>query len=81
MVQELEKVAQLTKEEAKKILIDNILEDARHDAPCRCATLSRKQRTRPDAEAKKIISLAIQRCASDQASELTVSVVPLPTTT
>ena len=31
-----------------------------------------------DAEAKKIISLAIQRCASDHASEITVSVVPLP---
>ncbi len=78
MVQELEKVAQLTKEEAKKILIDNILEDARHDAAVQVRNIEQEAKDEADAEAKKIISLAIQRCASDQASELTVSVVPLP---
>ena len=39
-----------------------------------------EQQAKDEAEinAKKIISLAIQKCAADQASELTVSVVPLP---
>ncbi len=78
MVQELEKVAQLTKEEAKKILVENILEDARHDAAVQVRSIEQTAKEEADTEAKKIISLAIQRCAGDQASELTVSVVPLP---
>lgn len=74
MIQELEKVAQLTKEEAKKLLTENILDEARHDAALQVRNIEQEAKD----EAKKIISLAIQRCASDHASEITVSVVPLP---
>ncbi|MBO4990098.1 MAG: ribonuclease Y [Clostridia bacterium] len=78
MVQELEKVAQLTKEEAKKLLSDQILDDARHDVAVQVRNLEQEAKENADNTAKKIISLAVQRCAADHASEITVSVVPLP---
>ncbi len=78
MLQELEKVAQLTKEEAKKALTDNILEETRHDVALQVRNIEQQAKDEADQNAKKIISLAIQRCASDHASEITVSVVPLP---
>ena len=78
MVQELEKVAQLTREEAKKLLTENILEETRHDVAVQVRNIEQEAKDEADANAKKIISLAIQRCASDHASEITVSVVPLP---
>ena len=78
MVQELEKVAHLTCEEAKKILMDEILDATRHDVAIQVRNLEQQAKDEADMNAKKIISLAIQKCAADQASELTVSVVPLP---
>ena len=78
MMQELEKVAQLTKEEAKKQLIDEILEETRRDCAVQVRSLEQEAKEEADINAKNIITLAIQRCASDHASETTVSVVPLP---
>ena len=78
MVQELEKVAQLTREEAKKLLTENILDETRHDVALQVRNIEQEAKDEADMNAKKIISLAIQRCASDHASEITVSVVPLP---
>jgi ribonuclease Y len=78
MIQELEKVAQLTKEEAKQLLTDEILEDTRKDVAIQVRNIEQQAKDEANVEAKKIISLAIQRCASDHASEITVSVVPLP---
>ncbi len=78
MVKELEKVAQLTKEEAKQLLIDEILDEARHEAALQVRKIEQTATDEANNIAKKIISLAVQRCASDHASEITVSVVPLP---
>lgn len=78
MVQELERVAQLTKDEAKKLLTEEILEETRHDCALQVRNLEQEAKEEADLNAKNIISLAIQRCASDHASESTVSVVPLP---
>ncbi len=78
MIQELEKVSQLTREEAKKQLSDEILDDVRHDVAIQVRALEQQAKDEADMNAKKIISLAIQKCAADQASEITVSVVPLP---
>ena len=78
MVQELEKVAQLTKEEAKQILTEEILDETRHDVAIQVRNIEQTAKDEAVTEAKKIISLAVQRCASDHASEITVSVVPLP---
>lgn len=78
MIQELEKVAQLTKEEAKQILSDEILDETRHDVALQVRNIEQTAKDEAVNEAKKIISLAIQRCAADHASEITVSVVQLP---
>ncbi|MGN0815018.1 MAG: ribonuclease Y [Candidatus Coproplasma sp.] len=78
MVQELEKVAQLTKEEAKQLLTNEILEETRRDVALQVRNIEQTAKDEANLEAKKIISLAVQRCASDHASEITVSVVPLP---
>lgn len=78
MIQELEKVAQLTREEAKKLLTEEILDSTRHDVAVQVRNLEQQAKDEADMNAKKIISLAIQKCAADQASEITVSVVPLP---
>ena len=78
MIQELEKVAQLTREEAKRLLTEEILDSARHDVALQVRSMEQQAKEEADMNAKKIISLAIQKCAADQASEITVSVVPLP---
>ncbi len=78
MVAEIEKVAQLTKEEAKEQLVAAITEDARHDAAVTVRNIEQEAKEDADKKARNIISLAIQKCASDHASESTVSVVPLP---
>ena len=78
MIQELEKVSQLTREEAKKLLTEAILDSTRHDVAMQVRNLEQQAKDEADMNAKKIIALAIQKCAADQASEITVSVVPLP---
>ena len=78
MVQELEKVAQLTREEAKRLLTEEILDSTRHDVAIQVRNMEQQAKDEADINAKKIIALAIQKCAADQASEITVSVVPLP---
>ena len=78
MIQELEKVAQLTRDEAKRLLTEEILDATRHDVALQVRNLEQQAKDEADMNAKKIIALAIQKCAADQASEITVSVVPLP---
>ena len=78
MVQELEKVAQLTREEEKRLLTEEILDSTRHDVAIQVRNMEQQAKDEADINAKKIIALAIQKCAADQASEITVSVVPLP---
>ena len=78
MIQELERVSQLTRDEAKRLLTEEILDSARHDVALQVRNLEQQAKEEADMNAKKIISLAIQKCAADQASEITVSVVPLP---
>ena len=78
MIQELEKISQLTREEAKQMLTDEILDATRHEIAGQIRNMEQQAKDEADMNAKKIISLAIQKCAADQASEITVSVVPLP---
>ncbi|MCG2790644.1 MAG: ribonuclease Y [Actinomycetia bacterium] len=74
----LEAIAELTKEEAKAILIKRIEEEARYESAKEIRNIEAKLKEDADAMAKKIISQAIQRCALDHVSETTVSVVNLP---
>ena len=78
MVEELERIAQLTKEEAKKLLTEEILDETRRDVAVEVRNMEQQAKDDAELNAKNILSLAIQRCASEHASESTVSVVPLP---
>lgn len=74
----LEKIAQITREEAKKLLMDSIESEARMEAGKRLVRIENELKMQADRKAKNIISLAISRYAGDYVAERTVSVVPLP---
>lgn len=74
----LEEISGYTAESAKAELVSSIEEDAKRDAAVRLNQIESELKDTADEKAKNIISLAIQRLASDQVSETTVSVVPLP---
>ncbi len=74
----LEKIAGMTSEEAKKLLISNLEAEARRDAVMMIKEIKDDAERTADKEAKNIIIQAIQRCASDFAAESCVSVVNLP---
>ena len=74
----LEEYAGLTAEEAKARLIEQIESEAKHEAAVRLAEIEQNLQDESEEKARNIISLAVQRCASNQISEVAVSVVPLP---
>ena len=74
----LEEVAQMTREEAKKTLIDAFEEDAKKEAATLIRNIEENAKNDADKRARNIITQAIQRCASDQTSEVTVSTVNIP---
>ncbi len=78
MISELQRVAGMTKEEAKAILMDNLLEEVKKEAATEAREIENNAREEAEKKAKNIISLAIQRCAVDHSSEITMSIVPLP---
>ena len=78
VVAKLEEISGLTREEAKKQLSESILEETRRDVAIQVRNLEQEAKDEADKKAKDIISLAIQKCCTDHASEITVSVVPLP---
>ena len=78
MLSELEKVAKLTQDEAKQILMDELLDEAKKDAVVKVKEIEQKAKDEADKKAKNIIGLAIQRCSADHASDIAVSVVELP---
>jgi ribonucrease Y len=75
---ELERVASLTAEEAKELLLKQIEGEARHDAANLLKRLDAEARESASDRAKQYITEAIQRSAAEHAIETTVSVVDLP---
>lgn len=76
---QLEKIAGMTSEEAKKLLISNLQAEARREAASMIKEIKDEAERTAEKEAKNIIIQAIQRCAADHAAESCVSVVNLPT--
>jgi len=74
----LEKISSLSSEEAKQILLNRISEELNNEKAVLIRREEEEIRATADKKAKEIISLAIQRCAAEQAVESTVSVVNLP---
>jgi ribonucrease Y len=75
---ELERVASLTADEAKELLLKQIEGDARHDAANLLKRLDAEARETAGARARQYITEAIQRSAAEHTIETTVSVVDLP---
>ena len=75
---ELERVSGYTSDEAKRVLLDEISEDAKHEAAILVKEIETRAREEGDRRAREIITQSIQRCASDHVSETTVHVVSLP---
>ena len=75
---QLEVVAETSREEAKKSLMDEMVEEARYDSARRIRVMEEQAKAEADREAKKVIALAIARLAGDFVTERTVSVVSLP---
>ena len=76
--EELERVANMTSDEAKNILMDRVQKDAYHDAAVMVREIEARAKEEADKKARDIISTAIQKCAADHVAETTVSVVALP---
>jgi len=74
----LEKIARMTAQEAKDYLFESMREEVKRESAVFIKEEEARSREEADKNARKIISLAIQRCASEHVAETTVSVVPLP---
>ena len=74
----LERVAGLTRDEAKRSLIEDLVAEARHEAGKRIRQVEEGAREEADRKARKIITIAIERLAGEFIAERTVSVVHLP---
>ena len=78
MLAELEKVSLMTKDEAKQVLVNSMTEDARHDAAKMVKQIEEDAKENARKEAQNIVSLAIQKCATDMVAEATISSVSIP---
>ena len=77
-VQELQKIASLTKEEAKNQLLEEMDKEITTEKAKLLRELNQKAKEDATKNAKEIITYAVQKCAADHTSETTVSIVNLP---
>jgi ribonuclease Y len=75
---QLEHVAGMTREEAKKSLVDQMVEEAKHESAKRIRVVEEEAKEEAVRKSQKIIALAIERLAGDFVAERSVTVVPLP---
>jgi ribonuclease Y len=75
---QLETVARMTTGEAREALVKTIVGDAKRAAMGQVRELEQRAREEGEERARKIVTIAIQRVASEQTAESTVSVFPLP---
>ena len=74
----LEDLAGLTAEEAKEELLERVEGEVKHELAQRLDELDAQFKDEADTKARNILSLAIQRCATDHVAESTISVVQIP---
>ena len=74
----LERISGMTADQAKVYLMETLENDLKHEKALMISEYMNMAKEEAENNAKDIISLAIQRCASDHVSETTVSVVSLP---
>ena len=76
--QELERLSNLSSEEARQLLLEETRKEVKHDIAIMVKEMENKAKEEADKKAREIISCAIQRCAADHVAESTVYVVSLP---
>ena len=76
--EKLQRISGMTRDEAKQILLKRLEDDVKQEAAIMIKRSGDEAREKADKEARKIIGLAIQRCAAEHTVETTVSVVNLP---
>ena len=74
----LEKISGFSVDEAKAYIIESVKDDVTHEMAMKVKEIEAQAKEEADDRARRIITTAIQRCAADHTSEITVSVVPLP---
>ena len=77
-VQELERIAGMTQDEAKQVIVERVQKDAFHDAAAMVRDIEARAKEEGEKKARNIIALAIQKCAADHVAESKVSVIALP---
>jgi ribonucrease Y len=75
---QLEQVAGMTRDEAKKSLIDQMVEEAKHESAKRIRVIEEEAKEESVRKGQKIVALAIERLAGEFVAERSVTVVPLP---
>ena len=75
---QLEQVAGLTREEAKRSLIDQMLQEAKLESAKRIRVVEEEAKEEAVRRSQKIVALAIERLAGDFVAERSVTVFPLP---
>lgn len=74
----LQRIANISKEEAKEALKKNLEAEARHEAASLISQIRDEAKSKADSTAREIILQVIQRCAASHTAETTISVVPIP---
>lgn len=75
---ELERISQLTREDARQAILANVKDEVEHESAIMIKDIETRAKEGAEKKAKEILSIAIQRCAADHVAETTVSVVALP---
>jgi len=77
-LQELQRISELTREEARELFLERVSQEARQDAARLVREVEMQTQAEVERRAREIIATAIQRFASDHVEETTTSLVPLP---
>ncbi|REB09822.1 ribonuclease Y [Sporosarcina sp. BI001-red] len=75
---ELEKISALTRDEAKRLILDDVERELSTDIAVMTKESEQRAKEESEKKAREILSLAVQRFAADHVAETTVSVVNLP---
>ncbi len=78
-MQELQKIAGLTKDEAKVILLKEVEKQVTSEKAAIIREEKQKAKEEATRNAKELLTYAVQKCAADHSQETTVSIVSLPT--
>ncbi len=76
--EELERIAGLTSEQARELMLSSLEDDLKHEKAVLIKEYDAQIKQDCDKKAREIVANAIQRCAVDHVAESTVSVVTLP---